>query len=97
MLENNQQTIVEKNKSVVEIDLKKGEKRKLTLFGFKGKVALSIIILVYVNIALLVGMIYGLASDETLTFGVLLMVMIAINIIFPIKLSKVIRNHNKIE
>ena len=46
MLENNQQTIVEKNKSVVEIDLKKGEKRKLTLFGFKGKVALSIIILV---------------------------------------------------
>ena len=37
MLENNQQTIVEKNKSVVEIDLKKGEKRKLTLFGFKGK------------------------------------------------------------
>ena len=95
MLENNQQTIVEKNKSVVEIDLKKGEKRKLTLFGFKGKVALSIIILVYVNIALLVGMIYGLASDETLTFGVLLMVMIAINIIFPIKLSKVIRNHKK--
>ena len=34
MLENNQQTIVEKNKSVVEIDLKKGEKRKLNLFGF---------------------------------------------------------------
>ena len=94
MMENNQK-IEQQNELVKEIDLKKGEKRKLSLFGFKGKVALSVIVMVYVNLALLIGVIYGLASEETLTCGILIMGIIAVNIIYPIKLAKVIRNHKR--
>ena len=94
MMENNQK-IEQQNELVKEIDLKKGEKRKLSLFGFKGKVALSVIVIVYVNLALLIGVIYGLASEETLTCGILIIGIIAVNIIYPIKLTKVIKNHKR--
>lgn len=94
MLENNQ-NLEQKNKFVKEIDLKKGEKRKLTFFGFKGKVALSIILLIYVNIALLVGVIYSLSVNETLTCGIIIIVLLVLDIIFPIKLAKIIRNHKR--
>ena len=94
MMENNQK-FEQQNEYVKEIDLKKGEKRKLTLFGFKGKVALSVIIMIYVNLALLIGVIYGLTSGETITCGILVIGIIVVNIIYPINLVKVIRNHKR--
>lgn len=94
MMENNQK-IEQQNELVKEIDLKKGEKRKLSLFGFKGKVALSIIIAIYVNFALLTGIVYGLASNQGLTCVIFIIITLAINIIYPIMLARVIKNHKR--
>ena len=102
MLENNQiiekeeieKPVVKKN-PVVEIDLKKGEKRKLTLLGFKGKVALSIILMIYFTIGLLVATVVALSTKQSYIALLLIGVIIIGSIVFPICLSKVIRNHKR--
>lgn len=102
MLENNQ--ILEneeklekpvKKSPVLEIDLKKGEKRKLTLLGFKGKVALSIILMVYFTLGLGVAVIAALSASETYLALLLIGVIIIGSIVFPIVLSRKIRNHKR--
>ena len=102
MLENNQileneekvEPTVKKN-PVVEIDLKKGEKRKLTLLGFRGKVVLSIFLMIYFTIGIGVATIVALSYGEEYIALVLAGIMILASILYPIKLTKAIRNHKR--
>lgn len=95
MLKNNQNANQQKNEQVMEIDLRKGEKRKLSLFGFKGKVALSVIVMVYVNFALLIGLLYGANADSSLIIGILVIALLGVDIAYPVILSKVIKDRKK--
>ena len=102
MLENNQileneEKIEVKNKrnQVVEIDLKKGEKRKLTLLGFKGKVTLSVFLMIYLTIGLAVAAFVAWSSREEYLTLLLLGIIGVASIVYPIILSSVIRKHKK--
>ena len=64
MLQTNQ-TNENKTTSVVEIDLKKNEHKKLSLIGQKGKVALGIILIIWVTLGLLFGCLLGFTNDMT--------------------------------
>ena len=102
MLENNQilenEEKVEpttKKNPVVEIDLKKGEKRKLTLLSFKAKVALSIVLMAYFTIGLGVAAVVALTTSDTYVALLLAGILLIASIIFPIVLAKSIKNHKR--
>ncbi len=95
ILENEEKIQQPKKNHVVEIDLKKGEKRKLTLLGFKGKVALAIILMVYLTIGLAVAALVALSTDDIYLALLLVGIIIVASIVFPIVLTKVIRSHKR--
>lgn len=84
-----------KKNPVVEIDLKKGEKRKLTLLSFKAKVALSIVLMAYFTIGLGVAAVVALTTSDTYVALLLAGILLIASIIFPIVLAKSIKNHKR--
>lgn len=101
MLENNQvlenevKEIPVKKSPVVEIDLQKGEKRKLSLLSFKGKVALSVILMIYLLIGLIVAAVVAVGTGDiylTLLIGA---IILAVCIAYPVSLAEIIRKHKR--